>query len=166
MSKVGANGEGKVTPLEPGQLWVMRIRALAGALVVVAAAAIAGQALHDELGLPRSVLLLPLAPVLLYWVLIRPGRAFRAWGYSVDPVELQVRQGIFTQTHTIVPLDRVQHIDISQGPLERAFAVCRLVLHTAGTMHSLVVVPGLARGTAERIRDEIRVRVAQSQETE
>ncbi len=155
-----------MAPLEPGQLWVMRVRALAAALVLLAAAAIAGQALRDEFGLPRWSLVLPLAPFLLYWVLVRPGRAFRAWGYAIDPAELQVRQGIFTQTHTIVPLDRVQHIDISQGPLERAFAVCRLVLHTAGTMHSLVVVPGLARGTAERIRDDIRARVAQSQELE
>ncbi len=155
-----------MTPLEPGQLWVMRVRALATALVVLAAAAVAGQALHDELGLPRWLLMLPLAPVLLYWVLVRPGRAFRAWGYAIDPAELQVRQGIFTQTHTIVPLERVQHIDISQGPLERAFAVCRLVLHTAGTMHSQIVVPGLARVTAERIRDDIRSLVAQSQDLE
>ncbi len=155
-----------MTPLEPGQLWVMRVRALVAALVVLAAAAMGSRALHEELGLSRWVLVLPLAPVLLYWVLVRPGRAFRAWGYAIDPAELQVRYGIFTQTHTIVPLDRVQHIDISQGPLERAFSVCRLVLHTAGTMHSQIVVPGLARGTAERIRDDIRARVAHSQDLE
>jgi uncharacterized protein len=61
-----------------------------------------------------------------------------------------------------VPLERVQHIDISQGPLERGFGVCRLLVHTAGTMHSRVVLPGLARATAERMRDEIRARIRQA----
>ena len=77
--------------------------------------------------------------------------------------ELQVRHGVWTKVHTVVPLGRVQHIDISQGPLERAFAVCRLVVHTAGTMHSQVVLPGLARATAEGMRDEIRSRIRQEE---
>jgi hypothetical protein len=59
----------------------------------------------------------------------------------------------------VVPLDHVQHIDVSQGPLERAFGICSLVLHTAGTLHSQIVLPGLARATAEGIRDEIRGRI-------
>ena len=77
----------------------------------------------------------------------------------MDPEELQVRRGVWTRVQTIVPLDHVQHIDVSQGPLERAFGICSLVLHTAGTLHSQIVLPGLTRTTAERMRDEIRGRV-------
>ncbi|HEX8256822.1 MAG TPA: PH domain-containing protein, partial [Allosphingosinicella sp.] len=72
---------------------------------------------------------------------------------------LHIGRGVWTKTETIVPLARVQHIDVSQGPLERAFGISRLILHTAGTMHSLVVLPGLARGTAEAMRDDIRARI-------
>ena len=150
-----------MTSLERGQLWVMRVRTLILALVLAAAASIAETALIEQADVPRGILVLPLVPLLLYLVLVSPGRRYRAWGYRMEEAELQVRRGVWTEVHTIVPLARVQHIDISQGPLERLFAVCRLVVHTAGTMHSLVVLPGLSRETAERMRDEIRSRIAQ-----
>ena len=79
----------------------------------------------------------------------------------MDSEELQVRRGVWIRVQTLVPLDHVQHIDVSQGPLERAFGICSLVLHTAGTLHSQIVLPGLARATAEAMRDEIRGRICE-----
>ena len=156
-----------MTALEPGQLWVMRVRALAAALVIAVAAAIAGQALHDELGLPRAIAAAALvAAACLHGADPARPRLTAPGAMRSIAAELQVRHGVWTRIQTFVPLDRVQHIDISQGPLERSFAVCRLVLHTAGTMHSLVVLPGLARATAERMRDEIRARIAQARNPE
>jgi membrane protein YdbS with pleckstrin-like domain len=142
----------------------MRIHALIAALLLIAAASTAEAILFQQFGVPRGLVMLPLLPLLLYMVFISPSRRYRAWGYKMANAELQVRRGVWTEVHTIVPLDRVQHIDISQGPLERMFEVCRLVLHTAGTMHSLVVLPGLARDTAERMRDEIRARIGREPE--
>jgi membrane protein YdbS with pleckstrin-like domain len=142
----------------------MRIRALAVALLLLAGAAIAEAALRGETALPRGVILLPALLACVYLVLLAPPRRFRAWGYSIDPEELHVRHGVWTQVQSAVPLSRIQHIDISQGPLERAFAVCRLIVHTAGTLHSQVTLPGLARGNAERMRDEIRARIRQEPE--
>jgi uncharacterized protein len=159
-----AAGGDEVTSLERGQLWVMRINALILAVILLLAGSFAEAALARETPLPAGSVLLPLAPLLIYLVFIAPGRRYRAWGYRMEEAELHVRRGVWTQIETIVPLDRVQHIDISQGPLERAFAVCRLVLHTAGTMHSLVLLPGLARPTAERMREDIRARIAQEPE--
>lgn len=150
-----------MTPLEPGQLWVMRIRAGAVSLGVLIAAAVAEAILSDQLGVPRGAVLVPLLVPVLYAVFVAPGRRYRAWGYRMDEEELAVQRGVWTQVHTVVPLDRVQHIDVAQGPLERAFSVCRLIVHTAGTMHSQVSVPGLARDTAEHMRDEIRARIRQ-----
>ena len=149
-------------PLEPGQLKLMRVRAAIAALLLLIAVNLADYLLNREVGLLRFALVLPALPALLYLGFISPGRRYRAWGYWMDAEELQLRHGVWTQVHTIVPLERVQHIDISQGPLERGFAVCRLLVHTAGTMHSRVVLPGLARATAERMRDEIRARIRQA----
>lgn len=153
-----------MTGLEPGQLWVMRVRALAASLLLLAAASVAELPLRDELGLIRGSFLLPALLIAAYLVFLAPGRRFRAWGYSIDAEELRVRHGVWTQVQTVVPLDRIQHIDISQGPLERGFAVCRLIIHTAGTLHSQVTVPGLSRENAERMRDEIRARIRQEPE--
>ena len=147
--------------LEPNQLWLMRIHALIAALVLGVAAIVSETAIMPQAGLPRGLVALPVLVLIGYMVLISPGRQFRAWGYRMDEEELHLRRGVWIETETIVPLDRIQHIDISQGPIERPLAVCRLVVHTAGTQHSRVVLPGLSRGDAERMRDEIRLRIRQ-----
>jgi membrane protein YdbS with pleckstrin-like domain len=150
-----------MTPLDKGQLSVMRIHAAAGALVLLLAGAVAETVLRGEFGFPRGAILLPLLLLAVWIVFLAPSRRFRAWGYAMDAEELQVRRGLWTQVHTVVPLDRVQHIDLAQGPLERSFGVSRLVVHTAGTLHSQVLLPGLPRPTAEKMRDEIRARIRQ-----
>ena len=155
--------------LEPGQLWVMRIHATIFALVIALAAIvaetiIAGPALPSGLGLPRGLIAALVLPLLFYLVLVSPGRHYRAWLYAMDADDLRLSRGVWTQVHTLVPLDRVQHIDVSQGPIERGFGVCRLVVHTAGTQYSRVVLPGLSRPNAERMRDEIRARIGREAE--
>ena len=57
------------------------------------------------------------------------------------------------------PLVRVQHIDVTRGPLEKMFGVATLVVHTAGTHNSVVTLPGLAPDRAGQIRDIIREHV-------
>jgi membrane protein YdbS with pleckstrin-like domain len=49
----------------------------------------------------------------------------------------------------------VQHIDVTQGPLQRSYDVGTLVLFTAGTAHSRVTLPGLAYPTALALRDRL-----------
>ena len=150
-------------PVERGQLWVMWIKALVFGAVLLVAGAMAEPQVIERTTLPRGALLAPLFLLLLYPMFVAPFRRYRALGYALDPDELRTARGIWTRSETVVPLGRVQHIDVVQGPLERIFGVTRLVLHTAGTMNSLVVLPGLARATAEGIRDRIRARIRREQ---
>ncbi|HEX8624305.1 MAG TPA: PH domain-containing protein [Allosphingosinicella sp.] len=148
-----------LTPLDRGLLRQMQIQGAMAGLFLLAAAAV-GEAFVDRLlPLPFGLLLGAALLLLVYLAVLAPPRRYRAWGYCIDSEELQVRRGVWTRIHTVVPLDHVQHIDVSQGPLERAVGICSLVLHTAGTLHSQIVLPGLARATAERLRDEIRARM-------
>jgi membrane protein YdbS with pleckstrin-like domain len=148
-----------LTPLDRGLLRLMQIRGAATGAVLIAAAAAGEIALRDEVELPWGILLVPALLIFAYLALWAPPRRYRAWGYRMDGEELRLRRGVWTRIHTLVPLDHVQHIDVSQGPIERALGICSLVLHTAGTLHSQIVVPGLTRSTAEQMRDEIRARV-------
>jgi uncharacterized protein len=143
-------------PLEPGQRWVMYLESLPIAIAMVAGGTGIGFALREGLGTPFWMLLPAVVPVALWLALIAPWRRFLAWGWALEDEELHVAWGIWTQVHTIVPLGRVQHLDVAQGPVERAFGVARLIVHTAGTAHSTVTLPGLRRDTAERLRDTIR----------
>lgn len=152
-----------MTPLDKGQLWVMRVQGAVAAVLLLLAGGIAEAVLRDRFGISRGTVTLPLLLPVVYLTLLAPGRRFRAWGYAIDADELQVRHGVWTEVHTIVPLDRIQHLDLSQGPVERAFGVCRLILHTAGTLHSQITVPGLTRPAAEKMRDDIRLRIREEE---
>lgn len=150
--------------LERGQLWLMIVRAGLFGLILLMLGSGAARAAQLRAGVPPFVIIGPLLLLVGYLVIVAPLRRYRAWAYRMASDELELRRGVWTRVETAVPLGRVQHIDIAQGPLERAFAVCRLFLHTAGTAHSLVVLPGLSRATAEAMRDEIRARIRAEEE--
>ena len=54
-----------------------------------------------------------------------------------------------------VPRSRVQHTDVSQGPLERRYGLGTLVVYTAGTDHAKVTLGGLDHGVALGIREHL-----------
>ncbi|HEU0044231.1 PH domain-containing protein [Sphingomonas sp.] len=148
-----------LTRLEPGQRTVMHIAALLPALLLAAGGLALGIAVEQRLDWPAWPVLVFAGAVALWALIGAPRRRWAAWGWALKPDELHVAHGVWTQVHTVVPLARVQHLDIAQGPIERAFGVARLVLHTAGTSHAIVVLPGISRPTAEALRDTIRAHV-------
>lgn len=88
--------------------------------------------------------------------LIWPRLRYRYWSYQLRPEELFLEHGVLNRVRTIVPLRRIQHLDVSQDILEREFSLGRLIVHTAGSRSSDVVIPGLPLDTAERMRDEVK----------
>ena len=58
-----------------------------------------------------------------------------------------------------MPFGRVQHIDVDQGPIDRALDIATMTLHTAGTHNASVSLPGLGEDLAIRMREEIRAHI-------
>lgn len=92
----------------------------------------------------------------LVYCLFWPRLRYRAWGFALRPEELYMEHGVLNHVRTVVPLRRIQHVDVSQDLIEREFALGRLVVHTAGSRSSDVVIPGLPLAEAERIRDDVK----------
>ena len=148
----------ELLPVEPGYRNVLRARLALMWLVLSAGALIAGYALADA---TRFAMLIPAAVLLagLLAVAMVPGRIHRRLRYGLSERLLQVVRGWLFHTDTVVPLVRVQHLDVVRGPLDKMFGTATLVLHTAGTHNSTVTVPGLAPDRAEAMRDVIREHV-------
>lgn len=151
----------EMTPLHPGQLKVLRVRAGITAVTLLIAVLIGDLTALRETPLPFGLLSGAAAILLLGWALLIPRRRYRSWGYAMTEDELFIQHGLWTRTSTVVPFGRVQHIDVAQGPIERAFGVGTLILHTAGTRSSAVDLPGLEHGEAGRMRDAIRSKIRQ-----
>ena len=75
--------------------------------------------------------------------------------YRVDGQGIEIRRGVYWRQVINVPRSRVQHTDVSQGPLERSHGLGTLVIYTAGTAHARVDLSGLDHGTALLIRDHL-----------
>ena len=89
-------------------------------------------------------------------IAVVPRRRFERMGHALHADRLRAVTGYVFYRDTVVPFSRVQHIDVTQGPVERGHGVATLIVHTAGTHNSVVAVDGLARAEAEAMRDTIR----------
>ena len=89
-------------------------------------------------------------------ILVAPDRIYRRLGYAIDRRLLRTVRGWLFHIDTVVPFVRVQHIDVTRGPVDKMFGTATLVVHTAGTHNSIVTLPGLSPERAAEIRDAIR----------
>lgn len=99
--------------------------------------------------------------VALTWHLQRwPAIEHRHTCYRVDDHGIEIRRGVYWRKIINVPRSRVQHTDVSQGPLEREYGLGTLVVYTAGTDHAKVDLSGLDHAIALRIREHLLPRAA------
>lgn len=110
------------------------------------------------IALSLTILLLIALSVLAY---AGPALQYRYASFLIDDTRLEIRRGVLWRIVTTVPRGRVQHTDVTQGPLERSFGVARLILHTAGTQHATVTLDGLEHARAVALRDSL---IAESDE--
>ncbi len=150
-----------LTPLHPPQKALMRVVTILTMVPFVGGVGIADYILQAELGFAPGAILVPIAVLALLLVLLLPHRKYRRWGYEMGAQQLRVLRGFLWRTDTIVPFNRIQHIDVAQGPLQRIFGLSTLIVHTAGTHNSIVTLPGLATQDAEAMRETIKGHIRQ-----
>ena len=153
------------SPVDPLQPWPLTVdwRPVSSRLIIV-----------EQIRLAGVVLVLAVAAALLWtWLdawpflagaiavvvigAVRSGlivRSVRSWGYAERAEDLLVKHGLMVRRLSIVPYARMQFVDVSAGPLERAFGLATVELHTAAA-GSDARIPGLAGPEAARLRDRL-----------
>lgn len=86
-----------------------------------------------------------------------PPLEFARTFWRVDADGMEIKRGVVWRHVVVVPRRRIQHTDVSQGPLQRRFGLATLVIHTAGTHEYLVNLEGVSRATAFAVRDALLV---------
>jgi membrane protein YdbS with pleckstrin-like domain len=84
-----------------------------------------------------------------------PSAYYRHLRYAVDATGILIERGVFWRSHIALPRVRIQHTDVSQGPLQRRYGVGTLKLYTAGSRHTMIELPGLAHSDAIALRDAL-----------
>ena len=91
-----------------------------------------------------------------------PPVEYRHTRYRIDEELIEIQRGVLWRTSIAVPRSRVQHLDVTQGPVQRKYGLGVLSIYTAGTEHSQVMVPGLDFEVAQRLRDQLLPRGTQA----
>ena len=137
---------------------MLRVRLLSLWVPLVIAGMVADRALLGSTPFYGVASFVP-AVIAVLALILAPQRIYRHLRYGLTERLLQVVRGWLFHTDTIVPFVRVQHLDVTRGPLDKLFGTATLIVHTAGTRNSIVTVPGLAPDRAAEIRDIIREHV-------
>lgn len=107
----------------------------------------------------RWITFLVLGLFLLYklmGILIFPMIEYRQWGYYITEDKVDIRHGIFLVTNTIIPIIRIQHITISQGPVNRRLGLYQVEISLAS---SSFTIKGLGKGVADEIAENLKARL-------
>ena len=87
---------------------------------------------------------------------------YRHLTFALDDLGIAIELGVLWRSHIALPRARIQHTDVSQGPLQRRFGVATLKLYTAGSRYTRIELPGLAHARALTLRDALLERPAGS----
>jgi membrane protein YdbS with pleckstrin-like domain len=75
--------------------------------------------------------------------------------YRVDESGVRIRTGVLWRKVISIPTSRVQHTDVSQGPVQRHYGIATLTVFTAGTEGASISLSGLEHGVAQSLRDHL-----------
>jgi uncharacterized protein len=139
------------TPVSPKLATLRRLNAAIAAGLAAIAALVA---LGLTLGWLYGVLAVVVIALGFGWGWILIGRNQKSWKYAEREDELLVSHGIMFRELVVVPYGRMQFVDVTAGPLERAYGMATVELHTA-TPATDAKIPGLHPDEAGRLRDRL-----------
>jgi membrane protein YdbS with pleckstrin-like domain len=79
----------------------------------------------------------------------------RARGWALRQHDVAYRTGLIWRKTIILPFSRVQHAEVTSGPLQRRFGLATLKFYTAGGSSVDLKISGLEARQASALRDHI-----------
>ena len=73
-------------------------------------------------------------------------------GYAIREKDLLYRSGWLQQKTRIVLINRIQHVSVQSGPLERRFGLASVSVYTAGSAAADFTIKGIKEETAKKIK--------------
>lgn len=143
----------KYYSLDKKAITIMRINAIIGLLIFGAAYFIFKLL---EIEMPKEVsiavnLIIGIIFVLLIFnVVLFPNIRYQRYKYYVNDEMIDVKKGLIVITRSIVPIERVQKIELTMGPIDRCYGLSTVVIYTAA---GVVSIKFLKNEVAQEITD-------------
>ncbi|WP_131538068.1 PH domain-containing protein [Pedobacter nototheniae] len=106
----------------------------------------------DELK-PNAILILSIYLIFMALLILLFVASFKKRGYAIRSKDVIYKSGIIAESTTIVPLNRIQHIELNEGIFSRIFKLGSLQVFTAGGDSGHLKIKGIPIDEAKSIRD-------------
>lgn len=137
--------------LNPNYIYVLILSAAFSAFMVLAAAYATRFIPYRQVLEYRPYIFLVAGLMGLFWVFSAVlGYYFK--GYLIRSHDVIFQEGWLIRKLTAVPFKRIQHAEVSQGPLGRMLDLAQLNIFTAGGSQSDLSIPGLNMDEAQKLR--------------
>lgn len=104
--------------------------------------------------IPTVFIILIFACIFLILPIAHKKRAF-----ALRENDITYRSGLIWHRIITVPLNRIQHVSVGEGPITRIYKLKNLNLYTSGESSSDIVINGLTKEQAFKIKDFINSRL-------
>lgn len=101
-----------------------------------------------------TIIILIIIDILIgFWELtIGPTLAYKYRRYEVTPHFVQIRDGRLQLVHQVIPMTRIDYVELQQGPIMRKYGLYTIEIGTISSNQNLI---GLNQEVAYKLRDEI-----------
>ncbi|WP_165980752.1 PH domain-containing protein [Macrococcus carouselicus] len=129
----------------------LMVTGLALTFVLIIHYAVIHWSLYDRLIYAYS-----LPVLLLLFALIAPRISYYYTAYRLNSVSIETSHGLFWHHRSVIPMDRVQHVAVSSGPLTKHLNLAKVKVYTSGES---IALPYVAASEADEIARLITERV-------
>jgi membrane protein YdbS with pleckstrin-like domain len=91
----------------------------------------------------------------LVFILLVKKVGFKKRKYAVREKDISYKKGVLFKSLTSIPFNRIQHIEIDEGPISRLFGLVSLSVFTAGDSSDDLKISGLLKEEAKQIKEFI-----------
>lgn len=133
---------------------------------VIAGVVLCSILFFDLFDIPSQLVKVGLVLFVIYsiWSFISTVKGFRHKSYALRSKDIVYKSGWLWQSTTTAPFNRVQHVMIDQGLIERQFELSKLKVFTAGGSSSDLTIPGLNPITAHTLKEFIVKKITANEE--
>lgn len=86
-------------------------------------------------------------------LIIYPEIEYRQWKYLITEDKVEIHKGIFFINTIIIPIIRIQHISLSQGPINRKLGLYQVTISLAS---GAFTIEGLTEEKANKISEYLK----------
>lgn len=89
------------------------------------------------------------------FVQLMVGRSYACYRYQLGEDDLAVAKGVLWKSWRFVNRNRIQHVDLTSGPIARALGLVEVSIFVGGMPAAAVTIPGLSMADGEKLRSTL-----------